>query len=167
MCIVHGKSKLGIHSPKYCWPTGWSLIIGNNTQARIGIDFQNLSAVTFMDRQRIALEVQSIMTTLETMMMIYILKFHWWFSKTRTQITQFVRISPGRSKLGIHPQGNADPQAGPWFYYPNESNKKPQLLTSTVTTHRYYKMNDHLYLCPSYRHIHKSYWGISTSHLVH
>ena len=107
MCIETGyctcKSKLGIHPPEYCWPTGWFLIIGNNTQAWIGIHFHNLPAVTFMDRQRIALEVQSIMTTLETMMMIYILKFHCWFSKTRTEITQFVRISPGRSKLGIHP----------------------------------------------------------------
>ena len=31
------------------------------------------------------------------------LTLHLWCSKSRTQMTQFVRILPGRSKLGIHP----------------------------------------------------------------
>ena len=42
---------------------------------------------------------------------------HWWCSKIRTQITQPMRITPGQSRLGIHPpRENAGPQAGPYFW---------------------------------------------------
>ena len=37
------------------------------------------------------------------------LTLHLWCSKSRTQMTQFVRILPGRSKLGIHPPGRRRP----------------------------------------------------------
>ena len=89
-----------------------------------------------MDRQRIALEVQSIMTTLETMMMMYILKFHWWFSKTRTQITQFVHISPGRSKLGIYPPRET-PTHKPVPDFENQHASEVQNIINIVNNNTY------------------------------
>ena len=79
MCISPGQSKLGIHLPRDSrWPTGRSLSVDNSIVYTVTLNIDDVGE--------------------------NLKKWKWWWClQPKTQMTQSVCISPGQSKLGIHP----------------------------------------------------------------